>query len=210
MLVDQPRADGTVQRVGVDRARTRRTVASVGGRKAPVNGSRRTPKAASTWPGVSLAHSPIAVRDLAPASTAATATASTATSMCRRPRRWRGSLIWARWSSRLRHWSGASAAGTASRWAIAAMGDDEQAGTAVRSGHGLRHHMIAGNRACSTSTRTTHPNATNQSSPHYAETLTYRPSFHRYSGQPIECLDVGSRGRHLPGEAEMPAPGLPG
>src|SRR5829696_6936237 len=35
--------------------------------------------------------------------------------------------------------------------------------------------MIAGNRACSTSTRTTHPNATNQSSPHYAETLLLAP-----------------------------------
>jgi hypothetical protein len=38
---------------------------------------------------------------------------------------------------RSRHWSGASAAGGASRWAAAGMGDDEQAGTAVRRGHGL-------------------------------------------------------------------------
>jgi hypothetical protein len=29
------------------------------------------------------------------------------------------------------------------------MGDDEQAGTTVRSGHGLDTHMIAGGRACS-------------------------------------------------------------
>ena len=73
------------------RASTRRTVASPGGRQAPVRGSRRTPSAASTWQGASLAHSPIAARELAPATTAATATASTAPSVCRRPRRCRGS-----------------------------------------------------------------------------------------------------------------------
>jgi hypothetical protein len=72
------------------RASTRRTVASPGGLKVPVHGSRRTPSAASTWPGASLAHSPIAARDLAPVSTATTATASTTVSACRRPRRWRG------------------------------------------------------------------------------------------------------------------------
>ena len=59
---------------GSMRARTRRTVASAGGRHAPVSGSRRTPSAARTGAGVSWAHSPIAARDLAPASTAATAT----------------------------------------------------------------------------------------------------------------------------------------
>jgi hypothetical protein len=37
------------------------------------------------------------------------------------------------------------------------MGDDEGAGTAVRSGHGLGYHRIAGSRACFTSTRLTHP-----------------------------------------------------
>jgi hypothetical protein len=78
------------------RASTRRTVASPGGRQRPVRGSRRTPSAASTWQGASLAHSPIAARELAPATTAATATASTAPSVCRRPRRCRGSGIWAR------------------------------------------------------------------------------------------------------------------
>jgi hypothetical protein len=76
--------------------RTDRAVASPGGRQAPLRGSRWTPIAASTWLGASLAHSPIAARDLASASTAATATASTAPSACRRPRRWRGSAIWAR------------------------------------------------------------------------------------------------------------------
>ena len=36
---------------------------------------------------------------------------------------------------------------------------------------GLDTHMIAGSRACSTSTRTTHPNITNQPNPHNAEAL---------------------------------------
>jgi hypothetical protein len=72
------------------RARTRRTVASPGGLKARVRRSRRTPSAASTWPGASAAHSPIAARELAPVSTATTATASTVANACRRPRRWRG------------------------------------------------------------------------------------------------------------------------
>ena len=56
---------------GSMRASTRRTVASPGGCQAPVHGSRRVPSAARTGPGASLAHSPIAARDLAPASTAA-------------------------------------------------------------------------------------------------------------------------------------------
>jgi hypothetical protein len=61
-------------------ANTRRTVASAGGCQAPVHGSRRVPSAARTWPGASLALSPIATSDLAPASTAQTATPSTPTS----------------------------------------------------------------------------------------------------------------------------------
>jgi hypothetical protein len=36
---------------------------------------------------------------------------------------------------------------------------------------GLDTHMIAGSRACSTSTRAIHPTITNQTSPHYAEAL---------------------------------------
>jgi hypothetical protein len=36
---------------------------------------------------------------------------------------------------------------------------------------GFDTHMIAGSRACSTSTRPTHPTITNQTSPHYAEAL---------------------------------------
>jgi hypothetical protein len=67
-LGGQPGADGTVEASGSTRASTRRTVASPGGLKAPVHGSRRTPSAARTWQGASLAHSPMAARDLAPTS----------------------------------------------------------------------------------------------------------------------------------------------
>jgi hypothetical protein len=48
-------------------------VASPGGSNRRVSGSRRTPRAASTCGGASATHSPTAVNDLAPASTAATA-----------------------------------------------------------------------------------------------------------------------------------------
>jgi hypothetical protein len=122
---------------GSMRASTRRTVASPGGLRVRVRGWRQTPSAASTPAGASAAHSPIAASDLAPASTAATATASTVTNASRRPRRQRGSAIWVRASSRLRHWSGASTAGAAGCWAAAEIGHDELAGTVVRSGRGL-------------------------------------------------------------------------
>jgi hypothetical protein len=36
---------------------------------------------------------------------------------------------------------------------------------------GFDTHMIAGSRACSTSTRLTHSTITNQTSPHFAEAL---------------------------------------
>jgi hypothetical protein len=36
---------------------------------------------------------------------------------------------------------------------------------------GLDTHMIAGGRACFTSTRITHPTVTNDTSPHFAEAL---------------------------------------
>jgi hypothetical protein len=39
---------------------------------------------------------------------------------------------------------------------------------------GLDTHMITGSRACSTSTRPTHPTVTNETSPHYAEALVHR------------------------------------
>jgi hypothetical protein len=42
---------------------------------------------------------------------------------------------------------------------------------------GLDTHMIAGSRACSTSTRPTNPTITNKTSPHYDEALPqYSPS----------------------------------
>jgi hypothetical protein len=46
-------------------------------------------------------------------------------------------------------------------------------GQAQRSGlvMGLDTHMIAGSRACSTSTRLTHPTITNQTTPHFAGAL---------------------------------------
>ena len=71
--------------------------------------------------GASAAHSPIAARDLAPASTAQTATPSTPSSVCRRPRRCLGSAMRARSSSGLRHWSDASTA-SAAEGAPAGMG----------------------------------------------------------------------------------------
>jgi hypothetical protein len=39
---------------------------------------------------------------------------------------------------------------------------------------GLDTHMIAGSRACSTSTRPTNPTITNKTSPHYDEALFHR------------------------------------
>jgi len=36
---------------------------------------------------------------------------------------------------------------------------------------GFDTHMIAGSRACPSSTRLTHPTITNQTSPHFAEAL---------------------------------------
>ncbi len=73
------------------RASTRRMVASPGTWQWRVSGSRRTPSAARTGPGASVAHSAIAVTDRAPAATAAALTASTLARVCRRPRRPRGS-----------------------------------------------------------------------------------------------------------------------
>jgi hypothetical protein len=47
-------------------------------------------------------------------------------------------------------------------------------GQARRSGlvMGFDTHMIAGRRACSSSSPATQPNITNRSNPHYDETLT--------------------------------------
>jgi IS30 family transposase len=54
-------------------------------------------------------------------------------------------------------------------------------GRARRSGlvMGFDTHMIAGSRACSTSTRLTHPTITSQTSPHFAEALADEAAFDR-------------------------------
>jgi hypothetical protein len=41
---------------------------------------------------------------------------------------------------------------------------------------GFNTHMIAGGRACPTSTRLTHPTITSQTSPHYAGALGVGPA----------------------------------
>jgi len=78
-------------------------------------------------------------------------------------------------------------------------------GQARRSGlvMGLDTHMIAGSRACSTSTRLTHPIITNETTPHFAEAL----------GFPRQAVAGGLlfwRGRRLRGALDATAvdPGL--
>src|SRR5436190_15109084 len=117
---------------------TRRSVASVGGWRCPVSGSRRTRSATSTAAGTSAAHSPIAANDLAPASTAHTATATTAVRPCRRPRRLRGSGNRSRCSHRSAHRGGSNSTGTSSCEDRAAISDDVRAGTAFPREHGSR------------------------------------------------------------------------
>jgi hypothetical protein len=70
---------------------TRRMVASSGGTNRRASGSRRTPRAARTCGGASATHSPTAVNDVAPASTAATAAINNDVRLCPTPRRFRGS-----------------------------------------------------------------------------------------------------------------------
>jgi hypothetical protein len=67
------------------RASTRRMVASPGAWQRRVSGSRRTPSAARTGPGASVAHSAIAATLRAPASTAAALTPSTLARVCAVP-----------------------------------------------------------------------------------------------------------------------------
>ncbi len=114
------------------RASTRRMVASPGTWQWRVSGSRRTPSAARTGPGASVAHSAIAVTDRAPAATAAALTASTRARVCRRPRRSRGSGIIASRSSRPGHSPRASGRAWSGPATAAGMGDDPSAGTGVR------------------------------------------------------------------------------
>ena len=81
-------------------SRTRRMVASPGGRNRPASGSKRMPSAASTPGGASATHSPIAASDCAPARTAATEASSTEASEWRTPRGSRGSGTARRYSRR--------------------------------------------------------------------------------------------------------------
>lgn len=74
-----------------------------------VSGSRRTPRAARTCGGASATHSPTAVNDVAPASTAATAAINNDVRLCRTPRGFRGSGTHARYSARPGHWPDSSA-----------------------------------------------------------------------------------------------------
>jgi hypothetical protein len=89
----------------------------------------------ASWRSASAAHSPIAVRDRAPASTAAAATASMLTSACRRPLRSRGSGTTARRSSRPGHSPSPSGAALQSWVRTGGIGDDGSAGTVFRRGH---------------------------------------------------------------------------
>jgi len=66
-------------------SRTRRIVASPGGRNRRASGSNRTPSSARTPGGASAAHSAIAVNDRAPDSTAATDVSRTGASEWRTP-----------------------------------------------------------------------------------------------------------------------------
>jgi hypothetical protein len=48
---------------------------------------------------------------------------------------------------------------------------------------GFDTHMIAGSRACPSSTRLTHPTITNQTSPHFAEALGTPPTQRAVDGR---------------------------
>jgi len=134
------------------RASTRRTVASPGGRQTPSTGHGAPPSAARTWHGASATHSPMAVRDLAPASTAHTATPSTPTSGCCGPRRCLGRAH-PRGSRAGRDTGQAPGPGMGTddrrwrRWAAMMWGQARSPILVM----GFDNYMIAGNRACSTS-----------------------------------------------------------
>jgi hypothetical protein len=166
-MADDPRtvSDNVEQRMGGGDLHLRppwhvETSSSSGSRAA--QGGHARPPRVSGWAGW-----PAGVADVDRSSTAQAATASTALSACRRPRRCRGSASWARWSSRMRHWSGGQRGGRDPHgpqqgWGM--MGRQ-----ARRSGlvMGFDTHMIAGGRACSTSIPPTHPTITSQISPHF-------------------------------------------
>jgi hypothetical protein len=117
------------------RPSTRRIVVSSGACRVPASGSRCTPRAARIGWGASAAHSPMAVRERAPAGIAAAARASILTSACRRPLRSRGSGIVASRSSRPGH-SPSRRAGAPESWASTGrFGDDVAAGMDFRRDH---------------------------------------------------------------------------
>ncbi len=115
------------------RCRIRRTVASVGA-VGPVGSRLGPPRVVSTAAGASAAHSAIAVRDFAPASTAHAASARTKARGWRRPLALRGSGTVARRSSSCGCSPGSAGRPVASRPRPAGMGADDRAGTVFRRG----------------------------------------------------------------------------
>lgn len=113
------------------RCRIRRTVASVGA-VGPAGSRLGPPRVVSTAAGASAAHSAIAVRDFAPASTAHAASARTKARGWRRPLALRGSGTVARRSSSCGCSPGSAGRPVASRPRPAGMGDDDRAGTVFR------------------------------------------------------------------------------
>ena len=111
----QPGPHGGIQPVSVRGFQHAAMAASSGGMNRRVSGSRRTPRAARTCGGASATHSPTAVNDAAPASTAATAPIDNHVRLCRTPRRLRGSGTHARYSARPGHWPDSSARSLAGR-----------------------------------------------------------------------------------------------
>ncbi|MGX1159077.1 hypothetical protein RKD39_006655 [Streptomyces albogriseolus] len=115
----------------------RRTVAACGAGRMPVSGSGGKPRVSRTVCGASAIHSPIAMSDRAPVSTAAAAAHSSAGAGYRRPRRPRGSgtsAINLRRSAASSAVIGAVRRGRCS--SPAGMGDDVRAGTVSLGSHG--------------------------------------------------------------------------
>jgi hypothetical protein len=184
-------------------ARPRRPLPARGGwwphpaaRTAGVSGSQRTPRAARACGGASAAHSPTAVNNVAPASTAATAAINNDVRLCRTPRRFRRSGTRSRYSARPEHWPGSSARSLAGRREscsrAALTGDDDKAGTVFRSDRWIRHpHDLGTLPAPHPGERTRLP-VINKPSRHYAET----------PGSPVRRVAAGNR--HPAGTVDGP------
>ena len=193
----QPGPDSSIQRVRVGRFQH----AADGGlirrhEPAGVSGSQRTPRAARACGGASAAHSPTAVNDVAPASTAATAAINNDVRLCRTPRRFRRSGTRSRYSARPGHWPDSSARSLAGRREscsrAALTGDDDKAGTVFRSDRWIRHpHDLGTLPAPHPGERTRLP-VINKPSRHYAETL----------GSPVRRVAAGNR--HPAGTVDGP------